>query len=202
MKYMVAVLAVMSLNACSPGPQLSSLDNDAVILAVGDSLTAGKGVAKIDSYPSVLAQLSGRQVINAGVSGETTEQGQQRLPLLLKNYQPDLVILLEGGNDILRNIPAAEIKANLQSMIELIQQHNSDIVLVSVPEKKLFSSSAPWYAELAKTHNIVLEESIIADLLGDRHYKSDSVHFNNAGYRELAMRLYDTLEAHGAIGSE
>lgn len=201
MKYMVAVLAVMSLSACSPGPQLSSLDNDAVILAFGDSLTAGKGVAKIDNYPSVLAQLSGRQVINAGVSGETTEQGRQRLPALLKEHQPELVILLEGGNDILRNKPAAEIKANLQSMIELIQQHNSDIVLVSVPEKKLFSSSAPWYAELAETHNIVLEESIIADLLGDRQYKSDSVHFNKAGYRELALRLNKTLQKHGAINN-
>ena len=93
---------------CS-SPRLAPLPCDAVIIAFGDSLTAGYDVNKAASYPKVLQELAGLQVINAGVSGETSTQGLKRLPVLLEQYQPQLVILFEGGNDVLQKRPEEEI---------------------------------------------------------------------------------------------
>lgn len=83
--------------------RLEPLKEGDVILAFGDSLTVGVGTQKQNSYPSVLARLTGTTVINAGVSGETTAEGLVRLSRLLDEHRPGLLILLEGGNDILRS---------------------------------------------------------------------------------------------------
>jgi acyl-CoA thioesterase-1 len=96
-------IGVLLLTGCSD-PKLSEIPRNATILAFGDSLTVGVGASYAESYPVVLTELSGRKVINAGVSGETTTQGLQRLPGLLEQHEPELVLLLEGGNDILRNL--------------------------------------------------------------------------------------------------
>lgn len=189
----------LSLVACSEPPILKALPDDAVILAFGDSLTSGVGADSGASYPDRLSKLSGYEVVNAGVSGETTSQGLARLPSELARYQPDLVILAEGGNDILRNRPSAEIKANLSQMIELINASGAQVVLLGVPEKSIFSDSAPLYQELADDYQIAFDASIIAELLRDSSMKSDPVHFNNAGYLALAEQILDLLQAEGAL---
>lgn len=193
-----ALATMLALSACGK-PKLSSLGSDAVILAFGDSLTAGKGTSKDTSYPAALAQLSGREVINAGVSGETTEQGLRRLPDILDETDPHLMVLMHGGNDILRNLGAGQAKANLNSMINMAKERDIQVVLVGIPEKKLLSSSAPYYKELAEEHELVLEKSIISSLLKKPALKSDSVHFNAAGYGEIAHTMYDLLKDRGAL---
>lgn len=187
------VFCACSQNSLDPIPQ------NGVILAFGDSLTAGIGTDKANAYPSVLAQLSGREVINAGVSGEVTAQGVDRLKHLLKKTQVDLIILLEGGNDILRNLPATETKNNLAKMIEEAKSYNIDVVLIGVPEKKLFSSVAPFYPELAEEHELVFEDNLIGELLRSPEYKSDSIHFNTKGYRVMAESIYELLQDHDAL---
>ncbi len=108
---------ILILSACSE-PKLKSLDNNATILAFGDSLTFGVGAKANNDYPSVLSQLTGLTVINAGISGETTFQGVKRFEGLLVQHNPELVILLEGGNDILRNLDLNQTKQNLAQMIK------------------------------------------------------------------------------------
>ncbi len=186
------------LVACDSKP-LTPLPADASILAFGDSLTSGYGVDQADSYPSVLQSLSNRQVINAGISGETTNEGLRRLPEVLDTTSPGLLLLLEGGNDILRGLNLIQTRRNLAAMIELAEQRGIPVVLIGVPEKKLFSDTAPLYHELAEEYRLVFADDVVAHLLRDSRYKSDTIHFNATGYRKLAEHIHELLISAGAL---
>ncbi len=191
------VLAILS-GGCAE-PKLGRLPADAVILAFGDSLTAGVGAAPGATYPEVLARLTGRQVINGGVSGEVTAQGLERLRRLLPEVAPDLLVLLEGGNDILRSKSPVAIRDNLAAMISLAQDSGAQVVLVGVPNKLLFSGAAPLYTELAEEFRLPYDGSTLPDLVRDNRYKSDAIHLNAAGYRQLAEAVYRLLVEEGAL---
>lgn len=200
MKRFVA-LALMSLSlltGCS-SDQLDPLGRNAVILAFGDSLTVGVGTSEQQNYPAVLSQLTERQVIASGVSGEVSSKGLQRLPGELERVRPDLLILLHGGNDILRNGSAQTLEQNLEAMINLAQSKDIPVVLVGVPEKRLFSDAAPLYSELAERHDLVFIEDLLADLLRESSMKSDAVHLNEQGYRALAQGIHQALQDAGAL---
>jgi len=190
------MLSLLLLSACGES-KLEPLKSGDLILAFGDSLTAGKGVSSEQAYPSVLSDLSGFDVFNAGISGETTAEGLQRLPGVLDQTEPALVVLFEGGNDILRNHNLSETKQNLEKMILLAKGQGAQVVLVGLPRKQLFSDTAELYKELADTHSLPIEDDIVASLLRKPSMKSDSVHFNAAGYRELAKEIHATLEDAG-----
>lgn len=194
----MTILLLVVLGGCG-SEKLQPVSEQGTILAFGDSLTAGVGTTEGNSYPSILAQLCGRTVVNGGVSGETTAQGVKRLPGLLDEVQPELLLVLEGGNDILRNVDPAQIKHNLATMIEQAQKLGIQVVLIAVPEKKPFSRQAVFYQELADTYHLVLIEDLIADLLRTPDYKSDAIHLNAAGYRALADEVYSVLKEHGAL---
>jgi lysophospholipase L1-like esterase len=194
----VLLIAGMLLNGCEQ-PKLTPLHAEGTILAFGDSLTSGVGADKSSSYPSVLAQLSGLRVINAGRSGEVTADGLARLAETIDQTTPDLLILLEGGNDIMRNQDLAVTKSNLASMIELAQSRGVEVVLIGVPAKSLFSSAASFYAELAEEYQLVFEDNLIASLLRKSAYKSDAIHFNQRGYRVMADSIHELLVENGAL---
>ena len=198
-RWLWVFVIALNLSACSGAPSLSYLPENAVILAFGDSLTAGIGASAANSYPSVLSQLAERNVVNAGVSGEETAQGVKRLAGVLKQVNPDLLLLLEGGNDILRNRDLRRTKQNLAAMIELAHSMEIEVVLIGVPEKRLFSSVAPLYEELADQYKIVLIDNLLASLLRKSQYKSDAVHLNKQGYRVMAESIYAVLVDRGAL---
>lgn len=201
MKALNAVLGLfllLSIVACSRY-ELAPLEQNDVVLAFGDSLTAGVGVHQKQSYPAVLSELLNRKVVNAGVSGETTQQALKRLPALLANIQPKLVIILSGGNDFLQKLSVDKTKQNLSKMIELCQTFGAQVVLVGVPEKKLFADSAELYSELSARYQVPLEDDIIASLIMRPSMKSDYVHFNQQGYRALAEAVHKKLGQMGAI---
>lgn len=198
-KYLLAfIVAGLFLAGCED-PRLEHLPSNARILAFGDSLTEGYGVGKEDNYPNILSEITGFTVVNAGVSGEVTAQGARRFSEVLGSNDADLVILLEGGNDILRNHDAADTKRNLALMIEMAQVRDIPVILIGVPEKKFFSDAAPFYGELAEEYHLVYEDEIIASLLRSPDLKSDSVHFNEKGYRALAVRIKKLLSESGAL---
>jgi acyl-CoA thioesterase-1 len=179
--------------------KLSPLGDQAVILAFGDSLTAGYGTTPEYSYPSVLDRSISQKVINAGVSGETTTQGLARFQGVLDQYQPDLVLLMEGGNDILRNQDLTRTKDNLATMIEAAQSRQIQVILIAVPQRSLTLSAPAFYSELAEEYNLVLEEDLIRDLITQPELKSDQIHFNRQGYARLAEALRKLLISTGAI---
>lgn len=197
-RLLLILLASLALTACDSA-KLEPLPRDAVILAFGDSLTAGVGTTQNKSYPAVLQSLSGLNVINAGISGEVTSDGLERLPGLIREHNPDLMILIEGGNDILRNKNYDLIQSNLEQMIKLAKSRHVQVVLLGVPEKKLLSSSAPFYKELAEKHQLVYHHDLISNLLRTRSLKSDPIHFNEQGYQKMAEGIYQLLSESGAL---
>ena len=196
--FALLVVTILLLSSCS-NDKLQKLSYADTILAFGDSLTIGVGVSQSESYPSILATLSDRNVVNAGISGETTAEGLARFDQTLRSAEPALVILLEGGNDIIRNLPASETKNNLDQMIKMAKAYGADVILIGVPEKNLFTNAHPMYEELAEQHDVIFISDIISCLIKKPKFKSDSVHFNAAGYRELAEEVYEVLKKYGAL---
>jgi len=192
---------VLALAACGGDvPHLPPLGPDAVILAFGDSLTHGNGAAPDESYPAVLARLTGRTVINAGVPGERTPAGAARLPGLLDKYQPGLLILCEGGNDMLRQTRHEQIEANLRRMLEAAKARGVPVVLLGVPEPTLLMrETAPFYAHLAESYGVVYDGKTLTEIEGDDALKHDKIHPNARGYAELAQAVYGLLQARGAL---
>lgn len=192
------MIIAFSLTSCEQRT-ITRIHDDGVILAFGDSLTVGVGTTPTTDYPTVLARLSGRTVINSGVSGEVSAQGLLRLPEVLEQTDPQLIILLEGGNDILRNKDHRQIKQNLAAMIEYAQQNHIDVVLIGVPAKNILFSVAPFYNELAEEYSLVYAEDLLSNLLRNPRYKSDAIHLNQQGYAILAESIHKLLIARGAL---
>lgn len=193
------LLVLPWFGACQPTPQLQRLQPNSEILALGDSLTLGTGVAPESAYPAVLSELTGLTVINAGIAGEETAQAVQRLPVLLQRYQPELVIVIHGGNDLLRQRDEDAIKYNLATLIERIQASGSESILVSLPEPGLLLRPASLYNAVAQEYGIPVERQILTDLLGDPRMKSDPVHLNEPGYRRLAEAILAKMKDSGAL---
>jgi len=188
------ICTLLSVAGCDRPPPLKPLAADAVVLAFGDSLTFGTGAPAGQAYPDVLAARLGRQVVNAGVPGETSAMGLTRLPKVLERVRPQLVVLCHGGNDFLQQLSPQLLAENLRAMIELCRAAGADVLLVSVPQFGLMVKPHPLYAEIATEKAIPCQNEILHDLLTDRALKSDPIHPNAAGYRQLAeavLRLYD-----------
>jgi acyl-CoA thioesterase-1 len=190
------------LIACSDkSPKLSPLSDDAVILAFGDSLTYGTGAdnSQKQSYPAVLQQYTNRTVVNSGIPGEVSQDGLIRLAEDLEEYQPDLVILCHGGNDLIRKLSHAELRNNLDQMITLVQSSGAELILIGVPNFSLTLSVPPLYAELAEKFMIPVELDIIPELERDPKLKSDTIHPNSDGYKRLALAVQELLVTSSAL---
>ena len=187
------------LFSCSDTVRLQPLDQDSIILAFGDSLTYGTGTSRNNAYPAVLERLTGRKVINAGIPGETSNRGVLRLANLIDQYQPDLVIICHGANDILRKLDLNRTRDNIQQMIDMVRLNNSQVILVGVPEFSLFLDTSPIYQSLAEQNKIPLEENSLSNIIGNNALKSDHIHPNSDGYRVLAENITSLLERSGAI---
>ena len=189
------------LSACSDStPRLPQLAKNTVILAFGDSLTYGTGANENQSYPAVLSKLTGRTVINAGIPGEVSAQGRERLPALLDRHRPELLLLCHGGNDLLRRINAAITRSNIESMIEAATQRNIPVLLIGVPKPGLmFLDTAEIYSEIAEKYKLVYEGDILPDVESDSALKSDQIHPNADGYQRIAAAIYRLMTNSGAL---
>lgn len=196
----IATLLLL-LSACSENSHtLPPLSSDAVILAFGDSLTYGYGAGRDESYPAVLAHLTQRKVINAGISGEQSDAGLQRLPRLLDEYRPQLLILCHGGNDMLRRKNIAKMERNLEKMAMLSRERGIPVILLGVPSPALFGlESAAPYRQLAKKLTLPFDGEIIPEILSDSDLKSDQIHPNAKGYRMMAEAVYALMQKTGAL---
>ena len=193
------LLGLLILCSCQKAEKLPPLTSDAVILAFGDSLTYGSGAGSTESYPAILATLTGRQVINAGVPGEVSAAGRARLASVLDETRPALLLLCHGGNDFLRRLDQAQVKENLRAMVQSAREQGIAVVLIAVPTLGFGLQVPPLYAEVASEAGIPLEGEILADILGDSALKSDPIHPNAAGYKELALALEKLLRRSKAL---
>lgn len=195
---LTALLATL-LASCGKPAQLSPLGNNDIVLAFGDSLTFGTGAAPAESYPAQLEILIGRKVVNAGVPGEISADGLQRLPSVLDEVQPKLLILCHGGNDFLRKLGDAEAAANLRAMIKLARDKNIGVVLIATPKPGLSLSAPDFYAQLAREFVIPFNDDALKNILRDNELKSDLIHPNAKGYAQIAQTIATLLKKSGAI---
>ena len=185
-----------------PTAQLPTLPRSAKVLAFGDSLTNGNGATPKESYPAVLEKLIGRSVIRSGVPGEVSSRGLQRLPTELDRHRPQLLLLLHGGNDMLRRMPDEKTYQNLKQMVAVARSRRVPVVLVAVPKPSLIGfglEPADFYIRLAEEYNLPIVKDRLAELLGSSSHKSDAIHLNAKGYRALAEEISGVLKDAGAI---
>lgn len=202
MKYILStiVIILMLFSFSNKETTIEPLKQNDTILAFGDSLTYGYNVEADESYPSLLQHLSRHTIINAGILGETSEDGLKRLLPLLENKDIKLMILCFGGNDIMQRLAMNRLKANLKTMIQMAKEKEISILLVSVPNISLFGLSAlDLYEEVAEEENIPLITGVLADILSTPSLKSDQVHPNNKGYKILANKIYEKLKEVGFL---
>jgi acyl-CoA thioesterase-1 len=198
--WLVLLCAAVLLAGCSGNrPTLPKLAAGDVVLAFGDSLTYGTGASEHESYPAILAKLIGRNVVRAGVPGEVTAQGLERLPAVLEEHKPKILLLCLGGNDMLRKVDDARIVSNLRAMVQAAKSRGIAVVLLGVPRPALFGGPAKLYGELAKELGVPYEADVINDVLRDASLKSDPIHPNAAGYRKMAEAVAAVLRKGGAL---
>jgi lysophospholipase L1-like esterase len=197
---LLAVVVVLAVAGCGEkAPKLPKLAASDVIVAFGDSLTFGTGAQENESYPAVLGQLIGREIVRAGVPGEVTAQGLARLPALVDEHRPRLVIVCLGGNDMLRKVGETEIRQNLRGIIKALKDRGIAVVLVGVPRPALLTSAPEFYAELAKEFGVPYEGKVVTSVLYSAELKSDPIHPNAKGYRKMAEAIAELLRKAGAL---
>ncbi|MGH8572475.1 MAG: GDSL-type esterase/lipase family protein, partial [Gammaproteobacteria bacterium] len=134
-----------------------------------------------------------------GVPGETSAEGLRRLPEVLAEHRPKLVLLCLGGNDTLQRLDPKQTADNLKAMARLAKEVGAAVVLIGVPDRNLFGGVPDYYAEIATALELPYEGKVINDVLRDRALKSDHVHANSAGYRRIGERLAVLLKDAGAL---
>ena len=197
------LLTAAALAACGKkAPKHSALPRGSAVLALGDSLTYGYGANPTESYPARLAELTGWTVTNGGVSGDTSAQALARLPELLREHTPRLVIISIGGNDFLRRQPENETRTNIRAIIQACKAAGAETLLVGVPGVGVgaalgYPGDHPLYADLAKAENVPYYAIGWSQILGKDALKSDQIHPNAAGYAEFARGLTAYLKENG-----
>jgi acyl-CoA thioesterase-1 len=167
------------------------------IIAFGDSLTAGYGLSQSQAYPAQLESVltaNGHdvEVINAGVSGETTRGNLERA-VFIASQNPDIVLLGIGGNDALRSLPLGETKNNMSETIAILQQAEDPPVILLLKMQAPLNSGLAYkrdfdaiYEELADEKGLLLVPFLTAELFLDVNNKlSDGIHYNELGYQKV-----------------
>ncbi|MDP1611589.1 MAG: arylesterase [Sulfuritalea sp.] len=202
----VALLVVLLAVACGGAKKEVALPAGSKVLALGDSLTAPHGVKPGEDWPTLLGQKTGWVVINAGISGNTSAQALERLPALLDEHQPQLVLVSLGGNDMLRKLSQAQTVANLGRMLDLARASGAKVVLLATPKPSIagavFNSLSPaeFYAEVAKERKVRLIADALPEVLSDTTLKGDQLHPNAAGHALLGEKIHEELKKIGFAG--
>jgi acyl-CoA thioesterase-1 len=183
------------------------------IVAVGDSLTAGLGVGEDQAYPAQLArrlqaERYNYQVINAGVSGETSSGALSRIEWVITSLRPDIVILETGANDGLRGLDPDLLKTNLDRLVSTLTAHKIQVIVAGMlmlpnlgPEyTRAFSDIYPTIAE---KYGVILLPFFLEGVAGEAHLNQpDKMHPTADGYTRIVETVYpyvvEAIERHKA----
>ena len=199
----IFILLLLLASAISGPPSHAADEERPRIVAFGDSLTAGLGVAADEAYPARLQHRLDEQglryrVINAGVSGDTTAGGLRRVDWVLKS-RPDIVILELGGNDGLRGLNLQQTKANLERIIERCQAASVMVILAGMKLPPNYGSDytksfEAIYPALAKQYRLTLIPFFLDGVAGSASLnQADGIHPTSEGYRIIADKVLETV---------
>lgn len=196
-------LATPNLSESAPAP--APHQDLPKIVAFGDSLTAGYGIGLDEAYPAVLQEILEREgyayeVVNAGVSGETSAGGVRRLDWVLEGRDVRALVLALGGNDALRGLPPSEMKKNLARIIEALKARGITVLLAGFEappdaRDRYLRELVAVYPELAEEHDVALLPFILDGIAGKSELnQDDGKHPNAAGARVLAENVWSHLK--------
>ena len=172
------------------------------VLVLGDSISAGYGVPAGAGWVALLGktlEASQTTVVNASISGETTEGGKARLPALLATHRPAVVVLELGGNDGLRGFPLAVTRANLERMITDARSAGASVLLLGmrIPPNygpRYTEGFHALYGDLAKTHDAALVPFLLEGIAGiPGNMQEDGIHPTSAVQPDILDRVMPAL---------
>lgn len=179
--------------------------NKPKIIAFGDSLTAGFGLAEKESYPYLLQQKLNAdgysyEVVNAGVSGDTSLGGAERAEWVLGRDDAKVLILALGANDLLRRMPVDQMKANLEKILEIAKEKNMKVLIcgmlapASVGEEYQ-RDYINAYSELSKKYDTAFLPFMLQGVALDKSLnQADGIHPNAAGSKIMTENIYTALQ--------
>ena len=182
----------------------ASASADQTIVIVGDSLSSGYGLTAEQSWVAMLrerldAEAYGYEVVNASIAGDTSAGGLARLPRLLREHSPSVVVIELGGNDGLRGQSVDTLRANLAKMIELSQQHGARVLLAGMQIPPNYGpvytrSLAAVYPELAMQYDVTLLAFLLDGVaLHPELMQHDGIHPNAAGQKVVLENVWRVL---------
>jgi len=195
-----------TLSNVETGPSNAKTDTKTIIF-FGNSLSAAYGLDPAQGFVGLIEKRIDSlnlnyKVVNAGNSGETTSGGKERIGWILENYQPDIFVLELGGNDALRGLPVAEAEANLQAIIDAVENKlpSAKILLAGMlapPNmgNKYTSKFAAMYPSLAKKNNAALIPFLLDKVGGQPELNlPDGIHPNVEGHLIVTETIWKELE--------
>jgi acyl-CoA thioesterase-1 len=176
---------------------------DGVIVALGDSLTAGLGVAPDEAYPALLEARLQREghpyrVVNAGVSGDTSAGGRRRVDWVLRS-KPDIVIVALGANDGLRGLPVNELRENLEAIVKRLKAAGARVLLVGMRVPPNYGDDyartfAAVFPDVARRTGVALAPFLLDGVAGNaRLNQPDGIHPTAEGHGVIAASLWPRL---------
>jgi lysophospholipase L1-like esterase len=185
--------AVLALTVAGCGDSPISPTSTTVV-AFGDSITFGVGTTGSNDYVSRLAGRTGVPIENSGRPGDTTAAALGRLEASVLVRNPDIVIVLLGGNDILQGIPVPQRIGNITTIVERIRADGAVVILVGLGSGPIdpFNGALP---DLASRTSSTLVPNVLDGILGDAALMADLIHPNDAGHAIIADRIEPALRA-------
>ena len=206
MKKLIYLLFILILASCSGHKEkYATIPQGATVVILGDSLSYGTGANAGEDYPTLLAKATGWKIINEGIPSDTSQGGLERLPTLLEEHHPKLLIVELGGNDFLHQLPQSETVSNLKAILSLAKTQGVTTILVAIPEFSPLKAAVgnlsdhPLYEKLAKETATPLVADVFADALSDIDLKSDQVHPNAQGYAQVSKNMTVKLQLLGFV---
>lgn len=164
-----------------------------VIVAFGDSLTYGKGAPRDQTYPAVLAALTGKNVVNLGLNGDTGGAAPRRLPEVLA-HNPCMVLIEFGGNDFMRGVSLEQTVSSISQIVDDVQAAGAVAVIVDTGGYYGMRKYTKAYKKLAREKGAVFVPAILDGIFGRKDLMSDQIHPNAAGYKMAAEKVYKEIK--------
>ena len=192
-KHFYLFFFIFFIIACGQKTPKNYPNNNTDIIAFGDSLTYGYGAKKEESYPAYLSKMTGRDIINLGISGDTSAMGLARINEIEK-YSPYMVLIEFSANDFFRKIPKQNTEQNLRQIVQNVQNLGAIAVLVDTGGAYPMEAYTKIQKQISKEYNALFIPGIMNGIYNKKNLKSDQIHPNEEGYKIIAAKVKKEIE--------